>query len=184
MKTNTNARTAGEPITESIILAQKHGTDLLGGLLSWYSRNRTTERNVIHGLLLKEVRLLEALQAQAREEFAATRGWRVARLKHWRGCRELDHLEWFEHPTDRTMVALVTHSYVPREDMEKFAHAYGYAMEFLPWSWYFPNGTTAAVMTPNTPATKRRPFSRWLGLPGSADAQDSDAAASANDDLI
>jgi hypothetical protein len=45
-------------------------------------------------------------------------------------------------------VAILTHSYATREQIEEFARRNALLVEYLPYSWYYPGGCTAALLTP------------------------------------
>ena len=96
-----------------------------------------------------------ALQAQCREQFAASRGWRWNRKAKTlldpftyarNGARFLDHEEFFDS-IDQKRVALVTHSYAPAQELADYGARHNYTTELLPFSWWNPSGCQAVVFT-------------------------------------
>lgn len=125
--------------------------------------------------LRREKRNLEeecsAIQRRLRDELAAVRGWAIAQShfgfaelatgKRPRRIRNvpwsaldvsglLDHAERFRDPVRPFRpAALLTHSdrTDDRAPFEELAAAAGLAVEFLPWSWYYPSRCVAALFT-------------------------------------
>ena len=111
---------------------------------------------------------LYSTQQQARAEFLQGRpkGWEFAPqrgdgqtlftgkllkqlpqagLPPWADLPCVDHTEAII--CDRQPVALVSHSYASREEIEQYATANHLNAEFLWWSWYYPGGCTAVLFT-------------------------------------
>ena len=67
------------------------------------------------------------------------------------GHELIDHAEYFRLP-DRPWrpSALLTHCYETPERMLKLATLAGFDIEFLPWSWYYVDNCTAALLTRKT----------------------------------
>ena len=67
------------------------------------------------------------------------------------GHELIDHAEYFRLP-DRPWrpSALLTHCYETPERMLKLATLAGFDIEFLPWSWYYVDSCTAALLTRKT----------------------------------
>jgi hypothetical protein len=115
---------------------------------------------------------MQIVRTAASAEFAAERGWKFA--KHFkvaelrRGRRgggkgtgryyrytadsatrrdagALDHMEFLT--LDRKPVAIITHSYNSFAQVAEFARSEGLLAEELPYSWYYPGGTVAVVLT-------------------------------------
>jgi hypothetical protein len=113
---------------------------------------------------LAERAFLEA-RHEAITEFAAQRGWRVYKggqgwiytnqLIAGRMVHRYRDVEFRHHVIDhrecfmcrRYPVAILTHTYGPYEHCEEFAQEYGLNLERLPWSWYYPGATIAALFT-------------------------------------
>jgi hypothetical protein len=89
---------------------------------------------------------LDELKRAAQRAFAKPRGWNLSRTKWTMDHPVVDHAEvYLSH---RRTVAVLTHSYATREQIEGYAAEHGLAVEYLPWSWYYPGGCIAAVLTP------------------------------------
>jgi hypothetical protein len=97
----------------------------------------------------------------ALKEFAAERGWNISSrwinpeyLRTGRGRRPqvnhhagvIDHAQFFI--ANRRPAAILTHSYKSWESLVAFATTQGLNIERLPYSWYYPGGCTAALLTP------------------------------------
>ncbi|MDA8348206.1 MAG: hypothetical protein M0038_05285 [Pseudomonadota bacterium] len=101
-----------------------------------------------------------------RRLFAASRGWTIGKHFTIRMLRAgspgrtrddyrgeslhpvIDHPEYFRLPVRPWRpAAILSHSYVPREQILTFAADRGLDAEFLESSWYYPGGTTAVVLT-------------------------------------
>jgi len=60
----------------------------------------------------------------------------------------IDHCEYFRQPKrPYRPAALLTHCYSTRETMAQEADTAGLNIEFLPWSWYYVDNCTAALLT-------------------------------------
>ncbi|HLQ85596.1 MAG TPA: hypothetical protein VK110_05535 [Salinisphaeraceae bacterium] len=112
---------------------------------------------------------------ELQKQFAAKRGWRVAGRpfstaqllegRHNRndadycgisGLPYMDHCEYYRLPQrPYRPAAIVTHSYSTPGDIRAYANSNGFCCEFLPWSWYCPGETVAAVITAKNSATGR-----------------------------
>ena len=149
------------PITYEAIRTQNSRVNELYGLLRRQETEKSPERFITVIELREATKKRDAMRQRARKEFAAARGWRVSRGRGVTGSPDLDHSEGFRCVPGRSNLVLMTHAYVPRVRLEEFAHVYGYDIEILQWSWYFPGGAIAAILTPGTPAAKKRPFYWW-----------------------
>lgn len=63
----------------------------------------------------------------------------------WGEHLHVDHPDVFFR--DGRVAAVVTHSYAPLRELERYAAEHGLLLEPLPWSWYSPGGTTAALLS-------------------------------------
>lgn len=112
------------------------------------------------------------LRAEAREQFARSRGWTLAQtsfsidqLVAGRSGRHLptdydrhslypwvDHPEYFRHPRPPYRpAAILTHAYCPAEEVQRWAAEHGLAAEVLAWSWYYPGYASAVLLTRPVP---------------------------------
>jgi hypothetical protein len=108
---------------------------------------------------------LDAARAIARENFAASHGWRVAirpftiaKLRAAQNIVGLDHRNYQLTPMDHTEyfrqdsrpwrpIAIVSHEYSSFEYSLALASAQGLVAELLPESWYFPGHCRAVLYT-------------------------------------
>jgi hypothetical protein len=103
------------------------------------------------------------LQEAALQEFAESRGYKFAPcgstvyqratkrltksgLPPWRDGEVIDHAQIAL--VRGQPVALITHSYSKREQIERDVKARGLQAEFLPWSWWNPDNCIAVLFTP------------------------------------
>lgn len=122
------------------------------------------EIEAMDGHVCPRMRELHVLCAR---ELARANGWRLAARDFapsqllrgsWQRTREeelrpwgagdgrvFDHCEFFGH--GRRPVGIVTHPYAPREEVERTVAERGLRLRWLHRSWYFPAGTSAAVIT-------------------------------------
>jgi hypothetical protein len=106
----------------------------------------TPERQALRRRCRMAAASLVSLRTAARRAFAEPRGWTVSPTKWAMDYPEVDHAEVYN--SHRRAVAVVTHSYATREQIAGYAAEHGLTVEFLPWSWYYPDGCIAAVLTP------------------------------------
>ena len=95
-------------------------------------------------------RALEETREYARREFAAARGatfsgWRI-RMPSRNSARVIDHEEYLEVGEQ---AALITHTYMSLRNVLQFTAENELNAEVLPWSWYYPGGTIAVLLTAN-----------------------------------
>jgi hypothetical protein len=110
---------------------------------------------------------LARLQRACANELAAARGWKIySGTKGWITISQLlagnfhgstsersdenpghviDHRDNFT--LDRRPVAILSHTYVPWDDCVTFARQRNLVPERLPFSWYYPERTTAVLFT-------------------------------------
>jgi|HubBroStandDraft_1064217.scaffolds.fasta_scaffold37423_1 hypothetical protein len=101
------------------------------------------------------VTALDSLKTAARRAFTEPRGWKLSPTKRTMDHPVIDHAEVYL--SQRRIVAVVTHSYAPREQIAAYAAERGLTVQFLAWSWYYPSGCTAAVLTPGAAVFPGRP---------------------------
>lgn len=102
---------------------------------------------------------MQLMRDRCRAEFGSSRGWTWKRPTHAVDCaiRQagfpgwgfgpcLDHADVYY--AGRKLAALVTHAYAPIAAIQVFADEYRLTCEPLDFSWYWPGGTTAAVLMP------------------------------------
>lgn len=83
----------------------------------------------------------------ARQEFAASRGWKYNSRK-WRIDQPvMDHVEVFDDRYRKT-AAWLSHSYADISEIEQYAIEHNYDVELLSWSWHFPGGCLPVLFTP------------------------------------
>ncbi len=107
-----------------------------------------------------ERRHYDKLRHAAGERLARERGWRLSangfepgRLRAGRRVKlaevrygdVLDHCEYFSW--NRQPVAILSHTYKAWTRCEAFAAQHGLTVERLPYSWYFPGRSLAALFT-------------------------------------
>lgn len=103
-----------------------------------------------------------ALQAECREAFAKSRGWRYNK-RAWTYDRSKEahgiysrsivhHVEFYDSPDERKH-ALVTHTAATKEEIARYAARRGYNAELLPFSWECPGYYSAVVFTRKAGAT-------------------------------
>jgi hypothetical protein len=111
------------------------------------------------------IRKLNALQEAALQEFAKPRGYKFASwgsttyhraterlpkngLPPWRRGEVIDHAQIAVAGRGGQPVALISHSYSKREQIERYAKERGLQAELLPWSWWNPEKCIAVLFTP------------------------------------
>lgn len=95
-------------------------------------------------------------------EIAHMRGWHIARggvdvfdlmNDGWPGianCRGLiDHAVAFRRARRRAIVAVLSHTYLSRDEIEEECAARGLACEYLPHSPYYPGWSLSIILTPS-----------------------------------
>jgi hypothetical protein len=107
---------------------------------------------------------LNALQEAALQEFAKPRGYKFAPwgsttyhratkrlpkngLPPWRDGEVIDHAQIAVAGRGSRPVALISHSYSTREQIERYAKERGLHAEVLPWSWWNPDNYIAVLFT-------------------------------------
>lgn len=65
--------------------------------------------------------------------------------RHNRWC--IDHYEYMASRYRSRPVAILTHGYAPWPEMVRYAAEIGLKVERLPFSWYYPDVTTAAIFS-------------------------------------
>jgi hypothetical protein len=95
----------------------------------------------------KALKEWNAAQNTARQEFAASRGWKYNPRKWTKNYPVIDHAEHFDGPNRKT-AALLSHSYADIADIEQYAIDHNYDVELLSWSWYFPGACLPVLFTP------------------------------------
>jgi len=125
----------------------------------WAARDRkapASERVKLSQLADEAAARSNALQAECREAFSKSRGWRFNRNSQVHdlandavasnGAMFIDHAEFFDTINQR-QVAMVTHTYAPTQEIGDYAGRRGYRAELLPFSWWNPGGCRAVVFT-------------------------------------
>ena len=132
-------------------------------------RDETTEGRIAE--MIAEIRAMDGrvndrmrqLHRECAREFAHRNGWKVARAPFapeqllrgsWKRKRDenpaagyptWDHCEHFSG--GGRPVAITSHSYAPREEIERVVAGHGLALRWLAVSWYWPRGARAFVAT-------------------------------------
>jgi hypothetical protein len=132
----------------------------------WTARDRkapTSARVKLSRLADEAAARSNALQAECREAFAKSRGWRRNKTG-WTRDQSTDaygiysrqivhHAEFYDAP-EQKQFALVTHTAATKEEIAHYAARRGYRAELLPFSWECPGYYSAVVFT-------LKPGARW-----------------------
>jgi hypothetical protein len=126
------------------------------------------ERSRLDRQLTASIEACEALREDARSVFADQRGVRVVKqhtAQYSRLSRQLRKYglpRWSAHPVvdhpeilvndKRQPIALLSHSYATREQIERYAVEHNQSAEFLDFSWYNPSRCVAVLFTPKESA--------------------------------
>jgi hypothetical protein len=129
------------------------------------SMSRRTDHNSAQAW--QDRHALTQARERLRQDFAASRGWIMARTsftaqrlaaghngslrdESWshRSAHVIDHPECFREPTrPYRPAALITHTYGTAEEVHSYAQALGLIAETLAWSWYYPGQCAAVLLT-------------------------------------
>ena len=103
---------------------------------------------------------LKRARDTCRREFGALRDWSWRPLITAQVQHQIQHAgfaDYYDHPyidhaevyyQTGKVIGLVTHAYATFERVQVYATEYGLICEALEFSWYSPQGTIAAVLTP------------------------------------
>jgi hypothetical protein len=117
------------------------------------SADPTIRRAAQREMRVTRTKLVE-LRLNARNEFAASRGWKYDSNLFTHDYPVLDHVDHYLD-TNRHLVGIVTHSYASLEAVLEHARLNGMRATDLPFSSYNPGGCIAVLLEPPTGAWRR-----------------------------